>query len=153
MSAPESVLDVMVGARTSLADPDQPYNFVDWNSCTCGHIYCAAIGERIAPHNEARHVAQREAGEEDTVFSRAIAAVLEVAASGRHDPRPRSRLSNAVHAAAIERCETIHEELYGKDGPCAGCYRAVSVEWLDAAIAAERERQESARRELAEAWA
>lgn len=34
-----NILEVLYAARASLANKGQPFNFSEWNHCTCGHIY------------------------------------------------------------------------------------------------------------------
>lgn len=44
MSSKLSELEVLHRAEQTLADPDQPFAYKDWNLCTCGHVYHAAAG-------------------------------------------------------------------------------------------------------------
>lgn len=37
-------LEVLLNAEASLMNPDEPYKFADWPTCTCGHIYHGATG-------------------------------------------------------------------------------------------------------------
>lgn len=40
-----SDLEVLLNAERSLMDEDKPFDFGDWTTCTCGHIYHGATGE------------------------------------------------------------------------------------------------------------
>ena len=39
-----STLEVLMNAERSLMDPTEPYDFGEWGSCTCGHIYHGVTG-------------------------------------------------------------------------------------------------------------
>jgi hypothetical protein len=39
-----NAMEVLLASRGTLADPEQEYEFQNWNVCTCGHIYSAASG-------------------------------------------------------------------------------------------------------------
>jgi hypothetical protein len=43
-------LELLRRLEQSLNDPDVPYRFSHWNSCTCGHIYLAATGKMATNH-------------------------------------------------------------------------------------------------------
>jgi hypothetical protein len=68
------VLETLYRARTTLSDPNEPYVFTEWTSCTCGHIYAAATGARA---NDPEDVAPPLAGDIDPIYAAAIAAVAK----------------------------------------------------------------------------
>jgi hypothetical protein len=41
-----STLEVLEGALRHLGNPRTKWEFSDWTSCTCGHIYTAALGKK-----------------------------------------------------------------------------------------------------------
>lgn len=43
-----TTLEILYAARQSIANPRTKWDFSDWTSCTCGHIYRAANGGRKA---------------------------------------------------------------------------------------------------------
>jgi hypothetical protein len=42
---PHDPLEILRLARITLSDPNEEFEFGDWNRCTCGHIYQATVEE------------------------------------------------------------------------------------------------------------
>lgn len=43
-----TTLEILRQARSTIADPNEAWNFGDWCQCTCGHIYRAGTGRSAA---------------------------------------------------------------------------------------------------------
>lgn len=44
----QSIVEVLEQALDNLRNPDNRWDFAEWTTCTCGHIYMAAAGEQAA---------------------------------------------------------------------------------------------------------
>lgn len=90
------VLETLYRARATLSDPDEPYEFMDFNRCTCGHVYAAvhgAFGTRggqASQNHDSLYVAALEA----------VAAISEADRGDHEDPRQYVSYATVVRAGS-----------------------------------------------------
>lgn len=70
--------------RTGASLEDEPYVYMDWTQCTCGHIYRASVGERAGTYDDIED-------SRDVTFTQVLAYVARVNEIGRGTNEQRHR--------------------------------------------------------------
>lgn len=127
--------------RSVRGETGEEWDFGDWNQCTCGHIYLAAVGK---PAGGSIHPITRP---EEETYVQLLGTVLIA-----NDALPPWLLERAyaeqVSDLTINLARTLGMTDPDDGDPTQEAYRAAAVQLLERAVAYEGERHEDARRRI-----
>lgn len=111
-------LEALLNAEATLMSPDEPFNFADWPTCTCGHIYHGVTSEYGDPHRVMLFTEGEET--QTTVYQeimKEVAEALGLRVSGTNYPQ-----------AISDHTKTASGILQNPDDPYAFPYHQVTRE-------------------------